>query len=81
MSSTDSKPAQLQIYPTTSTLTWANRWDHVLARWGVRRGEHPTPNSPVFVTANYTLSFDALRSALAGVNGYIMVLDTNGINV
>ena len=41
----------------------------------------PTPESPVFVSANYTLSFDALRSALAGVDGYILVLDTHGINV
>ncbi len=38
-------------------------------------------DSPVFVTANYTLSFDALRSALAGRDGYILVLDTEGINV
>jgi hypothetical protein len=35
----------------------------------------------VFVTANYTLSFDALRSALAGIDAYILVLDTVGINV
>jgi hypothetical protein len=35
----------------------------------------------VFVTANYTLSFDALRGSLAGVDGYILVLDTKGINV
>jgi hypothetical protein len=41
----------------------------------------PTSHSPVFVTANYTLSFDALRSALVGVDGYILVLDTRGINV
>jgi hypothetical protein len=41
----------------------------------------PTVTSPVFVTANYTLSFDALRSALVGVDGYILVLDTKGINV
>ncbi len=33
------------------------------------------------MTANYTLSFDALRSSLAGIDGYIMVLDTRGINV
>jgi hypothetical protein len=33
------------------------------------------------VTANYTLSFDALRSALTGVDGYVLVLDTDGINV
>jgi hypothetical protein len=77
---------------TTSTITLANRWDHFLARWGIKRNEHlvepglyalenPSADSPVFVTANYTLSFDALRSALAGVDGYIMVLDTKGINV
>jgi hypothetical protein len=41
----------------------------------------PTADSPVFVTANYTLSFDALRSELAGLDGYILVLDTRGINV
>ncbi len=77
---------------TTSRITAANRWDHFLARWGVNREGHrieprlyalgnPTPASPVFVTANYTLSFDALRSALAGIDGYILVLDTKGINV
>lgn len=80
------------VHPTTSRITAANRWDHFLARWGVNREGHrvapglyalghPTPDSPVFVTANYTLSFDALRSALAGVDGYILVLDTKGINV
>lgn len=42
---------------------------------------HPIPESPVFVTANYTLSFDALRSALKGVDGYVLVLDTKGVNV
>jgi len=41
----------------------------------------PDENSPAFVTANYTLSFDALRSALAGIDAYILVLDTRGINV
>jgi hypothetical protein len=77
---------------TTAALTSADRWDHILARWGVKRSEHrvepglyalgsPTPQSRVFVTANYTLSFDALRSSLAGVDGYILVLDTKGINV
>jgi hypothetical protein len=41
----------------------------------------PNDSSPVFVTANYTLSFDALRWALAGIDSYILVLDTKGINV
>ena len=81
-----------QIFPATSRLTAANHWDHFLARMGYKRGEHrvepglyalgkPTPDSPVFVTANYTLSFDALRAALDGMDGYILVLDTQGINV
>ena len=81
-----------QIEPTTSHLTAANHWDHFLARLGIRRGNHrvrpglyalgrPVPESPAFVTANYTLSFDALRSALHGIDGYILVLDTRGVNV
>ncbi len=41
----------------------------------------PTPESPVFVSANYKLSFDCLRCALGGINGWILVLDTKGINV
>jgi hypothetical protein len=41
----------------------------------------PKPDSPVFVTANYTLSFDALRSALPNTDAYLLVLDTEGINV
>lgn len=37
--------------------------------------------SPVLVTANYKLSFDALRRELAGVDAWILVLDTRGVNV
>lgn len=69
-----------------------NRLDHFLARWSWKRNEHivepglyalgkPAMESPVFVTANYTLSFDALRSALKGVDCYILVINTYGINV
>lgn len=92
MSVIDIATTQPLIRRTNSALTWADRWDHFLARWGVNRGGHrvepglyalgnPTADSPVFVTANYTLSFDALRSSLAGIDGYILVLDTRGINV
>ena len=41
----------------------------------------PGPDDLVFVTANYKLSFDRLREALPGRNGWILVLDTKGINV
>ena len=80
------------IGSTTSTLTLTDRLDHFLARWGVNRMGHrvdpglyrlgnPDPDSPVLVSANYTLSFDAVRSVLTGIDCYILVLDTKGINV
>ncbi len=83
---------QSHIQPTSSALTLADHWDHVLARFGVKRMGHrvepglyalgkPSADSPVLVTANYTLSFDALRSALDDIDAYILVLDTKGINV
>ncbi|MDD1698529.1 MAG: carbon monoxide dehydrogenase [Methanoregula sp.] len=89
---TSNKKAVPAILKTTSTLTFANTLDHFLARWGWDRSGHrvepglyqlgePTPDSPVFTSANYTLSFDALRSALNGTDAWILVLDTKGINV
>jgi hypothetical protein len=53
---------------------------HIVAP-GLYRLGNPTGDSPVFASANYTLSFDALRSALAGIDCYILVLHTKGINV
>ncbi|HPR38557.1 MAG TPA: mercury methylation corrinoid protein HgcA [Spirochaetota bacterium] len=41
----------------------------------------PASTSDIFVTANYRLSFDHLRKALKGMNAWILVLDTAGINV
>lgn len=81
-----------QIKNTTSRLTAKDHWDHWLARLGYRRMHHrvepglyalgqPGPVSPVFVTANYILSFDALRAALQDQDAYILVLDTQGVNV
>lgn len=64
----------------------------VMVRWGINRGNYkvapgiyavgsPDASSDVFVTANYKLSFDAVRKSLAGINGWILVLNTKGINV
>ena len=80
------------ITPTTHQMTLSDHWDHFLARVGYKRSQHrikpglysigdPQSDSPVFVTANYTLSFDALRSNLEGIDCYILVLDTFGVNV
>ncbi len=48
---------------------------------GIYAVGEPTADSPVFVSANYRLSFNRLRSRLAGRDGWILVLDTKGINV
>ena len=78
--------------PTGTKMTAANYWDHFTARMGIRRGNHrvspglytigsPNSDSVVLVTANYSLSFDALRTSLQGLDAYILVLDTRGVNV
>ena len=72
-----------------------NRYDHwgaIKARWSVGRMKYrvspgiyavgdPGRDSRVFVTGNYKLSFDHLRRALEGMNSWILVIDTRGINV
>lgn len=61
-------------------------------RWGIGRMNYkiapglysvgkPDENSPVLVTANYKLTFDALRKELTEQNLWILVLDTKGVNV
>src|SRR5512138_3296020 len=79
--------------PVVSTRT--DRHDFlgaVMVRWGINRNNYrvdpglyavgsPDSTSDVFVTANYKLSFDTLRKNLTGINGWILVLDTKGVNV
>jgi hypothetical protein len=73
-------------------LTWRDRLEHWKVRWGIGRmrfaiapglyaAGNPDSDSPVFVSANYKMSFDYLRAALDGLDGWILVLDTKGINV
>ncbi len=77
---------------TISELGARDRLTHLLARlgvnrkgWRVRPGLYrlgdPGPGSPVLASANYKLSFDVLRSRLGGLDAWILVLDTRGINV
>lgn len=48
---------------------------------GLYRVGSPNKSSPVFVSANYKMSFDILRKELSGLNVWILVLNTRGINV
>jgi len=61
------------------------RWGSIRMDYRVRPGLYavgaPNPESPLLVSANYKLSFDRLRGALSGRDAWILVLDTQGINV
>jgi len=57
-----------------------NRMDYKI-RPGLYAVGKPDSSSPVLVTANYKLTFDSLRKELSSINAWILVLDTNGINV
>ena len=79
--------------PVVSTNLGGNdRKGGILARWTNKRmGYRVTPGlyavgnpgteSQVLVSANYKLSFDALRKELTGIDAWMLVLDTKGINV
>lgn len=65
--------------------SWKVRWGFGRMKYRVDPGLYavgsPGDNSPVFVSANYKLSFDKLRGRLNGIDGWVLVLDTRGINV
>jgi len=61
-------------------------------RWGIGRMDYkaepglysvgtPDGDSPVLVSANYKLTLDMLRKNLSGLDCWLLVLDTRGINV
>jgi acetyl-CoA decarbonylase/synthase complex subunit gamma len=73
-------------------LTFADRFGACKARWGIGRMSYiikpglyavgnPTADSDVLVSANYKMSFDRLREQLTGRDLWIMVINTDGINV
>jgi hypothetical protein len=82
-----------QTIPQISTkLKQSDFWGAVMVRWGFNRDNYrvtpgiyaigtPGPESDVFVTSNYKLTFDNVRKHLSGTDGWILVLDTKGVNV
>lgn len=72
-----------------TTLDLLGRWQ---MRWGLGRDRYriapglyaigtPDADSDILISANYKLSFDALRKELQGHNLWLLVLETYGINV
>ncbi len=55
--------------------------NNYLVKPGLYRIGSPGRDADVFVSANYKLSFDILRRELEGLDAWILVLDTKGVNV
>lgn len=82
----------IKVPVIATELTFFDRLGAWKARWGIGRMNYivpaglyaigtPAVDSPVIVTANYKMSYDIVRSALAGRSLWILVLETFGINV
>jgi hypothetical protein len=81
------------LVPQIATkLSWRDTFGSWKCRWSTERMDYtvdpgiyavgtPDPTSPVLVTANYKMTFDRLREQLGGLDLWIVVLDTDGVNV
>lgn len=82
----------LKIPRITSVITMKDKISNTRVRLGINRDNHKVPTglyalgdpgrkSPVLATCNYKLTLDILRKDLEGIDVWILVLDTKGINV
>jgi len=81
------------IVKTVSTkLSFNDYFGAFKARWGIGRMNYsvkpglyavgkPNNESPVLVSANYKLTFDTVRKNLDGLDCWLLILDTKGVNV
>jgi len=80
------------VTTVSTSLTPCDIFGAWKVRWGVGRMEYtvnpglyavgnPNEESPVLVSANYKLTFDILRKNLAGLDCWLLILDTKGVNV
>lgn len=76
----------------STKLTLKDYLGSVNVRWGLGRMDYrvrpglyavgnPDADSPVIVSANYKLTFDSLRRELSSLNLWLVILDTQGVNV
>jgi len=86
----ESEAGDIPVVGTRLTLrdtlgSWRMRWGVGRYGYSIEPGIYavgkPKRTSPVFVSANYKMSFDRLRKELSGIDCFILVLDTKGINV
>jgi hypothetical protein len=81
-----------QTAAISNDWTWSDYCGAVGIRIGIDRNNYrvppglyaagnPGPDAPVLVTANYKLTFDIVRRDIRGLDAWILVLDTKGVNV
>ncbi len=81
-----------EVCRVSTDWSWSDQWGRIKSRISAYRMKYivipglyavgePGQESDVFASANYKLSFDILRRSLKGLNAWILVLDTQGINV
>lgn len=80
------------VLQTNTAISFHDRIGGLRVKWDIGRNDYrvesglyacgnPEPASPVLVTANYKLTFDSVRKELGGLDVWILVLDTKGVNV
>jgi hypothetical protein len=86
----DTPVGSFPVIPTK--WSWRDRLGALSVRFGYGRMDYaiapgiyaignPSTASPVFVSANYKLSFDVLRRSLSGIDCWVLAIDTRGVNV
>jgi hypothetical protein len=85
----EERPAFIRVTHSWTSEEWRSALRCLLGRFGERSRVppglyalgSPGQDSPVLVTASYRLTFDLLRRDLDGVDCWILVLDTRGLDV
>lgn len=86
----DIREQDIQIVSTSLTFkdilgAWRVRWSFGRMDYTVEPGLYvignPDRDSPVLVSSNYKLTFDTVRKNLIDINCWLLILDTNGVNV
>jgi len=85
-------PSKEGITNISTKLTACDIYGAWKVRWGMGRMNYtvepglysvgsPDSDSPVLVSCNYKLTFDILRKNLDGLDCWLLILDTKGVNV
>jgi len=86
------KPLTFEVPLVSTKLNFSDKLGAVKVRCGIKRDSYrvtpglykvgkPDSLSDLLISANYKLSFDVLRKNLVGLNVWILVIDTKGVNV